>query len=216
MLRVLTPELLDSDQGTSDEINRSFRDLERINRWFGGVHTTARLLRQVIRRTQTSSISVLDVAGARSQVVARAAKSARTRVRVTVMDRVPSHLPQKHGIAGDAMGLPFADSSFDVVHCCLFLHHLSDVEAVQFLKEALRVSRTAVLVNDLRRSPVHLGIVRLSAPLLFSRITQNDSVASVMRSYKIDEVQTLFKESGASSFKIDGTFFFRFAGVLWK
>jgi ubiquinone/menaquinone biosynthesis C-methylase UbiE len=216
MQRVLVPELLDANLGTSEEINASLRDLERINRWFGGVHTTARLLREVVRRTHKNVLSLLDIAGAQSQVVALAAKSAGVRVKVTVLDRAPSHLPARRGITADALALPFSDSSFDVAHCCLFLHHLTENEAQQFLQEALRVSRRAVLVNDLRRSPVHLAAVRFSAPLLFSRITQNDSVASVMRAFQVNELRTLFEKTGASSFDIERSFFFRMAGVLWK
>jgi ubiquinone/menaquinone biosynthesis C-methylase UbiE len=216
MQRVLVPELLDTDQGTPDEINASLADLDRINRWFGGVHTTARMLRQVAQRIGSRELSVIDVAGARSQVVACGAKAAGVGVKVTVLDRVASHLPDDNGVTGDALALPFADSSFDVVHCCLFLHHLSEEESIRFLREALRVSRRAVLVNDLRRSRIHLATVRLFTPILFSRITQNDSVASVMRAFQIDELRVIFQRSGASSVHIERTFFFRLAGVLWK
>jgi SAM-dependent methyltransferase len=216
MQRVFVPELLDTDQGTPEEIDASFQDLGRINRWFGGVHTSAGLLKDVARRTKNREFSVLDVAGARSQVVTSAAKAAGATVRVTILDRAASHLPNDNGVAGDALALPFADSSFDVVHSCLFLHHLTEEQTVRFLREALRVCRRAVLVNDLRRSRLHLAVVRLSAPILFSRITQNDSVASVMRGFEIDELRALFGNAGASSHCIERSLFFRMAGVLWK
>jgi hypothetical protein len=59
-------------------------------------------------------------------------------------------------------------------------------------------------------------IVRFSAPVLFSRITQHDSVASVKRAFQLEEVRELFRRTGVSSFQVERSFFFRLAGVLWK
>lgn len=47
MIRVPTPELLDTDAGTPSEIAASLSDLRRINRWFGGTSTTVDLIRRV-------------------------------------------------------------------------------------------------------------------------------------------------------------------------
>src|SRR5438477_13180907 len=55
-------------------------------------------------------------------------------------------------VRGDALSLPFGDSSFDVVTCSQTLHHFLDPEARQVLTELHRVSRGFVIVSDLRRS----------------------------------------------------------------
>ena len=56
-------------------------------------------------------------------------------------------------VAGDALALPFRDASFDLLSSTLFAHHLSPQELVQFVDEALRVCRVAVLINDLVAAP---------------------------------------------------------------
>ena len=50
---------------------------------------------------------------------------------------------------------PSADYSFDLVSCSLFAHHLEPTDLARFAIEALRVSRCAVLINDLVRHPLH-------------------------------------------------------------
>ncbi len=99
-------------------------------------------------------------------------------------------------IAGDALSVPFADSSFDLVSCSLFVHHLSPEVVVQFAREALRVCRVAVIANDLVRHPLHLALAYAGAPLYRSRITRNDAPASVTQSYTVEEMSALFRSTG--------------------
>ena len=213
MRRELVAELLDSDAGSADEVRASLRDLDRINRWFGGVHTTARMLRRAA--PAAGPLSVLDVAAASSPVVALAAKRAGLDVKVTRLDRAPSHFQGQAGIVGDALRLPFQDRAFDVVHSCLFLHHLRAPEAAFFLQDALRVARISVLVNDLRRDPLHWLSVKVASPILFSRITQHDGPASVRQAYTRHELVEIAEATGAR-WEMKKSFFFRFALILWK
>ena len=215
MRRELVAELLDTDAGSANEVRASLRDLDRINRWFGGVHTTARMLRRVAHDHIGERMSVLDVAAASSRVVERAAKQAEMDVDVMRLDRAASHFEGTAGIVGDALRLPFKDGAFDVVHSCLFLHHLRATEAALFLQDSLRVARIAVLVNDLRRSQLHWLSVKAASPLLFSRITQHDAPASVKRAYIREELGEIAEATGAH-WDIKDSFFFRFAMIVWK
>ena len=215
MRRELVAELLDSDAGSADEVRASLRDLDRINRWFGGVHTTARMLRRAALDLDGDRLSALDVAAGSSRVVELAAKRAGVNVDVTLLDRAVSHFDGRPGVVGDALRLPFQDGAFDVVHSCLFLHHLRAPDTALFLRDALRVARVAVLVNDLRRSQLHWLNVKAVSPVLFSRITQHDGPASVKRAYVREELSEIAEATGAS-WEIKNSFFFRFAMILWK
>lgn len=215
MRRELVAELLDTDAGSADEVRASLRDLDRINRWFGGVHTTAGMLRRVTSDPAKRRFSVLDVAAASSRVVDLAAEQIELDVNVTRLDRAPSHFQGQAGVVGEALQLPFMDGAFDLVHSCLFLHHLAASEATLFLQDALRVAKNAVLVNDLRRDPLHWWSVKLASPILFSRITQHDGPASVRQAYTRDELVDIAEATG-SRWEIRKSFLFRFAMILWK
>ena len=215
MRRELVAELLDTDAGSADEVRASLRDLDRINRWFGGVRTTARMLRRVAKCYSSKRLSVLDVAAASSRVVELAKEHAGVDVDVTRLDRAESHFEGRAGVVGDALRLPFQDGAFDLVHSCLFLHHLRAPEAALFLQDSLRVARIAVLVNDLRRSQLHWLSVKAASPVLFSRITQHDAPASVKRAYIRGELVEIAETTGAR-WEMRNSFFFRFAMILWK
>ena len=63
MKRIPSHELLDTDAGTPEEISGTLTDLRMFNRWFGGISCTTRLVDQVARRTKSTSLAWLDVAG---------------------------------------------------------------------------------------------------------------------------------------------------------
>jgi len=224
MKRVVIPELLDTDAGTPAEIATALSDLRHINQWFGGITATQAMVARVVRETRATSLSLLEVAAGAGFVPH--AVSARMRklgveLQVTLLDRAPSHLRTRSGngtraVAGDAVALPFANGSFDLVSCCLFVHHLEPDEVVQFVNEALRVCRTALVINDVIRHPVHLGLAYVSLPLYRSRFTHHDAPVSVRRAYTIAEMREMIGRTSAAKVEIGRHPFFRMGAIAWK
>lgn len=219
MRRVVIPELLDADLGTPQEIQQSLADLRRVNRWFGGIRTTRRLVQQVMRQTGRRHLSLLEVAAGSGDIPLALARSAETEgvvLKVTLLDRSPAHLDSRaRSVAADARALPFPDRSFDLVSCALFAHHLEPAELLAFATEGLRVCRVAVLINDLRRSLAHLGLIRAGLPLFRSRLTRHDSVASVRRAYTPAEMRAIVSKTGAR-IEIHCSYLFRMGILLWR
>ena len=223
MRRVDTQELLDAGAGTAEEIQSSLRDLRRINRWYGGVRTTRVLLARVAARLGRSDLSVLDIAAGSGDVVAGASHQlARSgvHIRATFLDQSAEHVsnaPGQKRVVGDALALPFADDSFDVVTCSLFMHHLVPEQVVAFTREAMRVARAAFVVNDLERSAVHLALNYLALPS-FSRLTRHDAPASVRRAYTLVEAQEMLAGSGAPIERVEASkhYLFRIGLIAWK
>jgi ubiquinone/menaquinone biosynthesis C-methylase UbiE len=138
---------------------------------------------------------------------------------VTLLDRAPTHLPRNgnaHKVAADALSIPFSDSVFDLVSCTLFLHQLAPDEVLKFARESLRVSRVAVLVNDLVRHPLHLALAYAGVPIYRSRITRNDAPASVKQAYTIEEMSGFFRSAGATKLETQRHFLFRMGVIAWK
>jgi ubiquinone/menaquinone biosynthesis C-methylase UbiE len=221
MKRVVVPELLDTDDGTPQEVVASLQDLRRLNRWFGGVHTMSSLLQQVAKERQLTELSWVDVAGGEGYVATLTqrslAKSGIT-TRPIILDRAPTHLGSAHpGICGDATALPFRDNSFDAVGCSLFLHHLEPAQIVRFAREGLRVARHAFLIHDLQRHPIHLALSYLGLPLYRSRLTRHDAIASVRRAYTVEEIKEMLRPvTAASNIEIKTFYLFRMGVIVWK
>jgi ubiquinone/menaquinone biosynthesis C-methylase UbiE len=224
MKRVVTPELLDSDGATPAEVQETLADLRRINRWFGGISTTRRMLEQVVARLRKRSsdrgeFTLLDVGAGSGDVSLTAARQIRppAQIRVTLMDRMPAHLPRNGTgtVAGDALALPFLDSSFDLVTCSLLIHHLEREQIVHFVNDALRVARVAVLLNDLRREPLHLALMYAGYPI-FSRLTLHDGIASVRRAYTPQELKSILGNTDAAAVEMENQYLYRMGIIVWK
>src|SRR5579863_7046428 len=131
MQRVNTQEILDFDTCPADEAETSLRDLCRMNRWFGGVATTRKLIERVSHSAGSRHFSLLEVASGFGEVPKLAADQLKEKgieLEVTLLDRLRSHLlPGDHSVVADALDLPFPDGSFDLVSCSLFAHHLAPV-----------------------------------------------------------------------------------------
>jgi SAM-dependent methyltransferase len=219
MKRVVTPELLDADGWTQAELGSALADLSLINRLFGGVSTMTALLRRVAERSGARELSMLDVGGAGGDLAQNAATRLQARgirLRVAVADRAASHLNgDGTGVAGDATALPFRSDSFDVVGCSLLVHHLGPEQVKRFVREGLRVARRAVLINDLRRSPMHLALVYAGFPLFRSKLTRNDGPASVRAAYTAEEIRELLRGVGGKV-EIENHYLYRMGVIVWK
>ena len=222
MLRVNTEEILDSDACPLVEVETSLRDICRINRWFGGVATTRKLIERVAHATGITSFSVLEVAagfGEVSKMAGRQLERKGISLSITDLDRFPTHLVRgNRAVVADALALPFHDNSFDLVSCSLFAHHLEPAELAHFTGEALRVSRCAVLINDLVRHPLHLALVYAGFAVMRSYVSRADGLASVRRAYVPHEMRQILSSAPRPPAKIEISrhFLFRMGVIAWK
>jgi ubiquinone/menaquinone biosynthesis C-methylase UbiE len=220
MKRVPQFELLDHDQGTPEEIAASLQDLRTINRNFGGIATTRRLLQHAMQSASLKRASLLEVAAGDGYAIEQAVRRLPSpiAVDVTLLDRRGSHGSNgnRATITGDALHLPFSDGSFDFISCGLFVHHLAPHDVVRFVSEALRVARHALLINDLVRSRIHLAMVYFGFPLFRSRITYHDAPASVRQAYTVSELRDLLRQASPARIEISRVFLYRMAAIAWK
>jgi ubiquinone/menaquinone biosynthesis C-methylase UbiE len=211
--RIESHELLDEHDAPREDMERSLRDLRRINRYLGGV----RVYRSLVRRFQPQAI--LDVGTGTSDLL-ESVPHVRTRIG---LDFKIDHLlflrenSRVLRVVGDAHNLPFRDGAVDLVTSSHFFHHFSPEENVGILAESLRVSRKGVAVTDTRRHYAPLLLVLLmSASHLVGRITRADAPASVRQGYTLREVRELAPRAGAPRWKVIRMFPFRFAILLSK
>lgn len=229
MPRVDAPEILDSDACSPADVETTLLDLGRVNRWFGGVATTQKMVERVAHVSGSKRFSLLEVAAGSGEVpeVVRQ-KLARRGITldVTLLDRARSHLPsashagRNAGVVADALALPFDDGAFDLVSCSLFVHHLNIQQVAQFVREGLRVSRRALLINDLIRHPLHLALAFAGFPLMRSRVAWLDGLTSVRRAYIPDEIRTMLvsviSANAGTHVEISRNYLFRMGVIVWS
>jgi len=190
----------------------SLADIDRLNSWFGGYALSLRAIRRLAAEVpRDRPLRVIDVGGGTAAFAVRLARWARRNgrnVRVVVVDRDPTTLrlacqaaagyPEILLVRGDAAALPCRERAVDIVISALTLHHLEPAQAAVSLREMAAAARIGVVVNDLLRRRLSLGLVWLVTRLLGCHpISRHDGPLSVRRSYSPDELRALAEQAGA-------------------
>jgi len=192
-------ECLDDPRQNPALALRSLEDIVRSNRLFGGESAVLAELRPIVAaaRSRRSTLSLLDV-GTGAGDIPRSARQAAgmAGVPVTTIGLEVSAVLAKAcrastgvAIVGDALALPLADRSVDVVTCSQVLHHFDEAQAQELLGELHRVARVRVIVSDLRRTWAAAGGVWLASWALgFHPVSRHDGVVSVLRGFRAREL----------------------------
>jgi SAM-dependent methyltransferase len=99
-------------------------------------------------------------------------------------------------IAGDALALPFANHSVDIVTCSQLLHHFEAADGARLLAEMHRVARLRVIVADIRRAwAAAAGFWVGSWALGFHPVTRHDGVVSVLRGFRAGELAAAVQDA---------------------
>lgn len=226
MARTTSREILDDDAVSADDLPVILDDLWRINRWYGGVSGSLRLLKRFFARAGRHPVRILDVGagdGRMAHFLTQRLKKQNVEATFFALDRQLSHLrgngfsrPGPVRIAADALRLPFRPGSFEIVMSNLFLHHFSGESAKALNHSMMAVASEAVLINDLDRRWLPYFLIGHVPLLTRNRISRLDGVASVRQAYTRDEMMSLAAQAGARSFEITRLPFFRHGLILWK
>jgi len=211
-------ERLDTGDYTEDEYELWLREMRWINRLLGD----SRALKLSIRDSldvDTQQISVLDVGAGCGELLKTAAESIGEDrsflVGAELSGRAARAIQERSSEFGvlsvqcDAMRLPFADNSFELVISSLFLHHLDDEQAISLLHELARVARRRVIVIDLHRHPIAYYFYRFFSRFLLQRFTHEDGSLSILRSYSPQELKKLAAKARLTDHEVRRRFPFR-------
>jgi len=205
-------EILDDPSQNVTLAVRSLHDIALSNRLFGGQRAVLRELAPLLRAHRNAHgahgvnapYTLLDVGTglgdipfAASAFAARLGVTLRT-IGLELDPALAAAAASQCSVAlsGDAMRLPFADGSIDVITLSQVLHHFESPAADALLRECSRVARVAVIVHDLRRSWFAVGgLWSVSFLLGFHAVSRNDGVVSILRGFTVHELRALVKRA---------------------
>lgn len=199
-------ELLDDPSVDTALATRALQDVARSNVWFGGASAVLAELAPVLASaaSELEALTMLDVgtgAGDIPQLARGAAKRAGVQLTTMGLEITPalaaaSRPRSGDAIAGNALALPFADRSVDIVTCSQVLHHFEAADGARLIAEMHRVARVRVIVADLRRTwAAAWGFWIASFALGFHPVTRHDGVVSVLRGFRASELSEIIRDA---------------------
>lgn len=218
------PELMDRPQPVSPELRSDLRNLRQLNRYFGSYRLVAHFLRRWIRAGD--ELRVLDLAtgsGDIPRLIAQHARDIGAKVQIDAIDFQSSTVTIARELSAGypeitchcANVFDFGEpAAYDIVCCSLALHHFSDEDAIRLLARCRELSRSQILVADLRRGRLaSIGVYLLTALIFRDPMTRVDGRLSTARAFSFREFGELARRAGWRSF---GHRRFRFARqAIW-
>lgn len=216
-------EHLDTGNYTAAEYEGCIGELQLVNRWMGDAHTLKATLFREIKDQALRSFSILDVGAGSGELLRVTAKWTRqtgrglSAVGLELNERSAVSINEESerfgeitSVRGNALELPFADSTFDYVICSLFTHHFVDGQVVRILSEMSRVAKQRIFVIDLHRHPIAYLLYTTAGKLvLHNRLLRHDGALSILRSFKADELLELAQRAGLKDVWVERHFPFR-------
>ncbi|MGI8468727.1 MAG: methyltransferase domain-containing protein [Pyrinomonadaceae bacterium] len=216
-------EIIDTGDYTAEEYECCLAELRNINRFLGDTRALRKSLLREIEKENLKEFSVLDVGAGSGELLRAIADFARQRNAKTNLLGLELNARSAQAtleeskdyaeisaIRGDALNLPFKDSSFDYSICSLFTHHFTDENVVRILSEMQRVSRKKILVIDLHRHRIAYYFYTIAARIFSkNRLIKNDGALSILRSFKPHELKKLGIEAGLKNVSMKRCFPYR-------
>ena len=216
--RVLVPELMDDPAIDPVEHRRALNGLRRVNQLCQTGHRLAKEILSIANKNHRNSISVLDIGCGSGDVAVEVGRRLAGQVECKVygwdisqtavdcanqawsasQNRLPNSkrsTAEVHFQQADIFQPKHL--KFDVVYCCLFLHHFNEHQAVQVLERMKQIASMSVLVDDLIRSRLGYALAQIGCQLLSrSPVVHFDGPQSVRAAFTESEARDLASQAG--------------------
>lgn len=227
--RDLQPEIMDRPDLPADRHQKALRGLARVNVLSRTAGNIWRPIRDLARRNGLRELSLLDVASGGGDVACdlhRLAAADGIRLRVTGYDISPVAVEAAARRAAevgadarfeihDVFTSP-PEPAFDVVTSSLFLHHLTEPQAVEVLSWMRQSCRRMLVVSDLLRTWLGYTTAKIVVKLVTrSEVVHYDGPQSVAGAFRMDEARRLAEAAGLTDAELRKIWPFRFL-LTWK
>jgi 2-polyprenyl-3-methyl-5-hydroxy-6-metoxy-1,4-benzoquinol methylase len=153
----------------------------------GGGDVTLKLARRAAREGSHWEFSGVDKSATALDVAAKRAAAAGVKVKFQPLDVLADDVP----------------GGFDVIICSLFLHHLSDEEALCLLRRMAVAARSLVVISDLHRSRLNYAMTLAACQLATrSPVVHKDGPLSIRAAFSLSEARALAESAGLTGARV--------------
>lgn len=221
-------EMMDLAGNSPELLADDLRNLRLLNRYLCGSRSVLLALQRALKREPMKHISVLDLGTGSADIPAAICAWTKRRnmaAKIVGVEADPitariaakriNQLANIEIIQGDAGALPFSPGSFDFVVASQFLHHFSDANIIDLLKQWGRLARRGIVISDLVRHPIAYHGIRLLTRLTTQNVmTLMDAPLSVRRAFTFSEWRELLRQADIGPVEMFSVFPFRMAAAV--
>lgn len=221
--RSMATEYLDRPDCDAALAVASYRFMEIVNRYFGGMAPVRRFLAAATANGRAvDPLRILDIGAGSCDIPLAVSRWARTRgvvLNFTCLDTgvhaaaiaqrklARAHDPAVHLLQEDIFSHQPAHP-YDYAVASMCFHHFSDARIVALLQKLRGFVRHGMLVNDLRRSRRALlaaGLLSAASPAG----VRHDALLSIRRGFKVGELEALLQQVEGATVRVKPARWFR-------
>ncbi len=216
-------EIMDDLDCSGPVLEQTLRELKTINRLLGGNGVTNRGLSQVVQRFPQDQYSLVDLGcGGGDMIAVMQAWASKKNIpirfigadananTIALAKERQKALSEVHWQVANVFDSTFLEDQVDIATCTLFTHHFTDDELVKLFQGLKQKVRLAIVINDLHRHPLaYYSIKWLTRWFSKSPMVQNDAALSVLRSFRRNDWESIFKQAGLTDVHIRWRWAFR-------
>ena len=220
------PEWMDDLSQPTSEVSRALADIKKVNRWLGGDRVSIHGLKPFLEGKQKTPLHVLDMGCGNGDFLRHLNRYCTRRhipVTLTGWDRNQKSLEcgqYLHGAGDirfecrDILSFPPLPKGEVVIVCNLFLHHFTDGQILEILKNWRDMGCRAVVVNDLHRNPLAYYLFHVFGFIFrLSRMARHDGLVSILRGFTRRDLKRFNRELGREG-SVRWMWAFRYLWVL--
>jgi 2-polyprenyl-3-methyl-5-hydroxy-6-metoxy-1,4-benzoquinol methylase len=223
--RSLQKELLDAEGIPAADLFQNLRELDRINTLLGGYNITFSALKKVVQPDQQYILIDIGCGGGDTlKHIAKWRQRKKMDFQLIGIDLKPECIEYAtrqqtaegiQFICDDYRNMFLHVPQIDIIHACLFCHHLDERQLIELIHFALD-RKILLLINDLERNTfAYFAIKTLTALFSKSYLVKNDAPLSVARGFTKKEWITLLNKAGATHFSVRNKWAFRHEVIVY-
>ncbi|MFT6865707.1 MAG: 2-polyprenyl-3-methyl-5-hydroxy-6-metoxy-1,4-benzoquinol methylase [Cyclobacteriaceae bacterium] len=219
-------EIMDDLDINGPVIDQTLKELDVINRRLGGNQISLSSFENLLKTHNISSVADLGCGG--GDILIEMANIAFKRKKKTsfigfdanphIIEYARNHTKQWPNITFEAENIfdaAFQKKHFDLIHCCLFLHHFTEDELVSLFRQFKTQAKVAIVVNDLQRHWLAYYSIKLITRFFSkSYMVRNDAAVSVARGFHRAEWKTIMQKAGIHQYELKWRWAFRWQLVI--
>lgn len=221
-------ELMDDCELEAGLLEEVFCDIDRSNRILGGNKITLECVGQLITEYPQESYTIMDMGCGNGSMLRRVVKLGRRKgvaidaIGIDLSEKglaiarsASSDYPEIRYLKQDILDLSPDDLHCDILLCTLTMHHFHDENIPKFLQQFVKLSRIAIVINDLQRSPLAYHLFKwFSAIFIRTKIAKHDGLISIRSGFKKAELERFAADLPSAEHQIEWQWAFRYVWMM--